>query len=148
MPTDTLSTTLAALSDPTRRAILARLAQGEATVTELAEPFAITLPAISKHLKVLEHAGLLTRSRDAQWRPCQLRPEGLKVAAEWFEDYRTLWEGRLDRMAAYLEAMQSATRRGPKARGRRPRRRNPPHGNPRTRAHTPDQEHPDGPART
>ncbi len=106
MPTDTLSTTLAAVADPTRRAILARLRDGEASVTELAAPFSMSLPAISKHLKVLERAGLLTRGREAQWRPCQLRPEGLRAVADWIEAYRALWEARLDRMAAYLEELQ------------------------------------------
>ncbi|MEO6596290.1 MAG: metalloregulator ArsR/SmtB family transcription factor [Planctomycetota bacterium] len=106
MPADSLSATLAAISDPTRRAILAHLLHGEATVTELAEPFDVTLPAITKHLKVLEHAGLLTRRRDAQRRPCQLRPEGLKAAADWIDVYRDLWEQRLDRMAAYVKQLQ------------------------------------------
>lgn len=104
--TDTLSAAFAAVADPTRRAILRRLRDGEASVTELAAPFAMSVPAISKHLKVLERAGLLTRSRDAQWRPCRLRPEGLRSVADWIEDYRALWEGRLDRMEAYLEELQ------------------------------------------
>ncbi|MBZ0154435.1 MAG: metalloregulator ArsR/SmtB family transcription factor, partial [Planctomycetes bacterium] len=95
---DTLSSTLAALADPTRRAILARLRAGDASVGDLAKPFAMSLPAVSKHLKVLERAGLLTRSRAAQWRPCALRPEGLRAVADWIEDYRALWEARLDRM--------------------------------------------------
>ena len=107
--TDALSTTFAAVADPTRRAILRRLRDGEASVTELAAPFAMSVPAISKHLKVLERAGLLTRSRDAQWRPCRLRPEGLRSVADWIEDYRALWEARLDRMAAYLEELQRPT---------------------------------------
>jgi DNA-binding transcriptional ArsR family regulator len=106
--TDALSATLAAVADPTRRAILARLRDGEASVTELAAPFAMSVPAISKHLKVLERAGLLTRSRDAQFRPCRLRPEGLRPAADWLEAYRELWEQRLDRMAAYLAELQRA----------------------------------------
>ena len=106
MPADTLSTTLAALADPTRRAILARLRQGDATVNELAKPFRLSLPAISKHLKVLERSGLVTRSRDAQRRPCRLRPEALRPAAEWIERYRELWEQRLDRMVAYVEELQ------------------------------------------
>ena len=106
MPSDPLSATLAAISDPTRRAILARLSEGEATVMELAEPFDMTLPAISKHLKVLERAGLLTRGREAQWRPCRLRPEGLKDASDWIERYRALWEGRLERMASYLDELK------------------------------------------
>lgn len=107
MPTDTLSTTLAAIADPTRRAILTRLSRGEASVTELARPFDMTMPAITKHLKVLEKAGLVERRREAQWRPCRLRAEPLKDAAAWLETYRAEWEGRLDRMAAYLEQLQS-----------------------------------------
>jgi len=106
LPTDTLSTTLAAIADPTRRAILARLSRGEASVTELAEPFDMTMPAITKHLKVLEKAGLVERRREAQWRPCKLRAQPLKDAAAWIETYRAEWEGRLDRMAAYLEQLQ------------------------------------------
>ncbi|MBL8734221.1 MAG: winged helix-turn-helix transcriptional regulator [Planctomycetes bacterium] len=102
---DTLSSTLAALADPTRRAILARLRAGDASVGDLAKPFAMSLPAVSKHLKVLERAGLLTRSRAAQWRPCALRPEGLRAVADWIEDYRALWEARLDRMQAYVEEL-------------------------------------------
>ncbi|HEX5050288.1 MAG TPA: metalloregulator ArsR/SmtB family transcription factor [Planctomycetota bacterium] len=107
--TDTLSTTLAAVADPTRRAILARLRDGEASVTELAAPFAMSIPAISKHLKVLERAGLLTRSREAQWRPCRLRPEGLRSVVDWIEAYRALWDARLDRMEAYLAELQRPT---------------------------------------
>jgi len=103
---DPLSTTFAALSDPTRRAILARLSRGNATVLELAEPFDLSLPAISKHLKVLERAGLVTRGREAQWRPCQLRARPLREASDWIEAYRQLWEQRLDRMAEYLEELQ------------------------------------------
>jgi len=123
--TDTLSTTFAAVADPTRRAILARLRNGEASVTELAAPFAMSIPAISKHLKVLERAGLLTRSREAQWRPCQLRPEGLRGVADWIEAYRALWEARLDRMAAYLEELQRPAAAGAAAgtAGKRPRPR-------------------------
>lgn len=115
MPTDTLSTSLAAVADPTRRAILERLRGGEATVTELAAPFAMSLPAISKHLKVLERAGLLTRDRQAQWRPCRLRPEGLRAAADWLEAYRALWEARLDRMEAYLDELQRGASATPAA---------------------------------
>lgn len=107
MPTDSLSVTLAALADPTRRAILAQLAQGEATVTELAEPFEISLPAISKHLKVLERAHLITRSRDAQWRPCRLNPEPLKDLADWLEHYRQFWEHSFDRLDVYLQELQA-----------------------------------------
>jgi len=115
MPTDSLSLTFGALADPTRRAILARLALGETTVGELAEPFDISLPAISKHLKVLEHAGLIARGRDAQWRPCRLRPAPLKSADEWLEEYRELWEQRLDRLEDYLHELQAKE----KKRGRR-----------------------------
>lgn len=107
MPIDSLSVTLAALADPTRRAILAQLAQGEATVTELAEPFEISLPAVSKHLKVLEHAQLITRSRDAQWRPCRLNPEPLKDLADWLEHYRQFWEHSFDRLDDYLQELQA-----------------------------------------
>ncbi len=98
--------TFAALADPTRRAILARLALGETSVTELAEPFSMSLPAISKHLKVLERAGLITRSREAQWRPCRLDADPLKDAADWLEHYRQFWEQSLDRLAAYLKELQ------------------------------------------
>jgi DNA-binding transcriptional ArsR family regulator len=106
MPQDHLTTTFAALADPTRRAILARLSAGEATVTELAEPFAMSLPGISKHLKVLEHAGLISRGRDAQWRPCRLDPEPLKEVAVWLENYRQFWEGRFERLDEYLDKLQ------------------------------------------
>jgi DNA-binding transcriptional ArsR family regulator len=104
---DHLSATFAALADPTRRAILARLARGESTVTELAAPFEMSLPAVTKHLKVLERAGLVTRSRQAQWRPCRLRPQPLKEAAGWVEQYRRLWEQRLDRLEDYLREVQA-----------------------------------------
>ncbi len=100
--TDALSTTLSALADPTRRAILARLSQGAATVNELAEPFDISLPAISRHLKVLEHAGLIRRGREAQWRPCTLEVGPLKAVDSWVGKYRRFWEGSFDRMDAYL----------------------------------------------
>jgi DNA-binding transcriptional ArsR family regulator len=103
---DHLSTTFAALADPTRRAILARLAGGEATVTELAEPFAMSLPAVSKHLKVLEHAGLITRTRTAQWRPCQLAAEPLKEATGWLAEYRRFWEDSFDRLDDHLRELQ------------------------------------------
>lgn len=106
MRANALSSTLAAIADPTRRAILDRLARGEATVTELAEPFDVSMPAITKHLKVLERAGLVTRSRKAQSRPCRLRPEGLRVAADWLDRFRAMWEARLDRMSAYLDKLQ------------------------------------------
>ena len=103
---DRLSDTFQALADPTRRAILARLAHGEASVSDLAKPFAISQPAISKHLKVLERAGLISRSREAQYRPCRLEPEALKRVDEWLEEYRRLWEARLDRLEAYLSKLQ------------------------------------------
>lgn len=111
MTTDTLSATFAALADPTRRAILARLSQGEASVKELSEPFRISAPAITKHLKVLEHAGLITRSRDAQWRPCKLEAKPLQEAANWVEQYRQLWESRFDRLDDYLREIQPAADR-------------------------------------
>jgi DNA-binding transcriptional ArsR family regulator len=106
MSQDHLSTTFAALADPTRRAILARLASGEKSVTELGKPFDMSLPAISKHLKVLEHAGLIARSRDAQWRPCRLAAGPLKNAAEWLEEYRRFWEESFDRLDDYLREVQ------------------------------------------
>jgi DNA-binding transcriptional ArsR family regulator len=102
-----LSVTFAALADPTRRAILARLASGEATVTELAEPFEMSGPAISRHLKVLEQAGLISRGRYAQWRPCQLKPQPLKAAADWLEAYRRFWEESFDRLDEYLQDLQA-----------------------------------------
>ena len=103
---DPLSTTFAALADPTRRAILARLSSGEASVTELAEPFPMSLPAVSRHLKVLERAGLIARGREAQWRPCRLEPAALKPVDAWLDSYRRLWTGRLDRLESYLGSMQ------------------------------------------
>ena len=103
---DPLSTTFAALADPTRRAILARLALGEAMVTELAAPFDLSLPAISKHLKVLQRAGLIEQGRQAQWRPCRLKPEGLRDVADWVGQYRRHWEESLDRLDAYLRDLQ------------------------------------------
>ncbi len=114
---DALSATFAALADPTRRAILARLAHHDATVGELAAPFDISLPAVSRHLKVLERAGLITRGRDAQWRPCHLEPAALEGVNHWLDDYRALWERRLDRLEDYLEDLQE------KKRGRRKRAR-------------------------
>ena len=101
-----LDAAFAALADPTRRAILARLALGETSVTELAEPFDMSLPGISKHLKVLEHAGLITRGREAQWRPCRIEPSALKTVDDWLEEYRRLWEERFDRLDAYLLQLQ------------------------------------------
>ncbi len=107
MSTDHLSTTFAALADPTRRAILARLSLGETSVSELAEPFEISLPAISKHLKVLERAGLVARGREAQWRPCRIDAGPLREVADWLEHYRRFWEQRLDRLDEYLKELQS-----------------------------------------
>jgi len=108
--TDTLSTTFAALADPTRRAILARLAEGELSVTELAEPFRMTLPAVSKHLKVLERAGLIERRREAQWRPARLEAGPLKDVSHWVEEYRLFWEQRFDRLDNYLRSVQSESK--------------------------------------
>ncbi|MBW4608572.1 MAG: metalloregulator ArsR/SmtB family transcription factor [Hassallia sp. WJT32-NPBG1] len=107
MSNDQLSVTFAALADPTRRAILAHLKRGEASVSELAEPFEMSLPAISKHLKVLERAGLIQRGREAQWRPCQLQAAPLKDASDWIEQYRQSWEERLDRLDDYLRELQT-----------------------------------------
>ena len=107
MPDDELSQTFAALADPTRRAILARLADGEATVNELARPFDMSLQAVSKHLGVLERAGLITRGREAQWRPCRLEARAMKDAADWLDEYRLHWEGSLDRLDAYLAELQN-----------------------------------------
>ena len=107
MHPDQLSSTFYALSDPTRRAILARLATGETSVTDLAKPFDMTLPAISKHLKVLERAGLVSRSRQAQWRPCKLEAEPLKEIAEWVAQYRRFWEQSFDRLDEYLQELQA-----------------------------------------
>jgi len=106
LATDQLSTTLAALSDPTRRAILTRLAGGEATVTELAAPFAMSMPAVSRHLKVLEHAGLITRGREAQWRPCRIAAAPLKDVADWLAHYQRFWTESLDRLDEYLRDAQ------------------------------------------
>lgn len=113
--TDQLSLTFAALADPTRRAILARLAQGDATVTELAEPFAMTMPAVSKHLKVLERAGLISRGREAQWRPCRIEPTALEGVDDWLADYRQLWTERFDRLDDYLRELQSKEATNPHA---------------------------------
>jgi DNA-binding transcriptional ArsR family regulator len=104
--TDPISNTFAALADPTRRAILSRLASGEASVTELAQPFEMTLPAVSKHLKVLERAGLIARGREAQWRPCRLQAGPLKEADDWIERYRRHWEESFDRLDSYLQELQ------------------------------------------
>lgn len=107
--TDRLSNTFAALADPTRRAILGRLAKGEASVTELAKPMKMTMPAVTKHLKVLERAGLIRRGRQAQWRPCYLVAEPLREASDWVEQYRRFWEDSLDRLDAYLKVLQAET---------------------------------------
>src|ERR687892_310123 len=107
MAADHLSTTFAALADPTRRAILARLVSGERTVTELAEPFDMSMPAISKHLRVLERAGLIARGREAQWRPCRMEAGPLKEVADWTERYRHIWEQRLDRLDAFLQELKA-----------------------------------------
>jgi DNA-binding transcriptional ArsR family regulator len=106
LPVNHLNATFAALADPTRRAILARLAKGQASVTELAEPFEMSLPAVSKHLKVLERAGLIARGREGQWRPCRLQAGRLKEADEWLEQYRRFWEESLDRLDDYLRELQ------------------------------------------
>jgi DNA-binding transcriptional ArsR family regulator len=111
MTSDHLSTTFAALADPTRRAILARLASGERSVTELAEPFAMSMPAVSKHLRVLERAGLIARGRDAQWRPCRLEAAPLKEAAEWTGRFRAVWEQRFDRLDTYLQQLKAKEKR-------------------------------------
>lgn len=108
MQTDSLSATFSALADPTRRAILTRLSRGEASVTELAEPFAMSLPAVTKHLKVLEKAGLITRGRQAQWRPCKLEAQPLRDVSHWVEQYRQFWEQSLDRLEEYLRELQAA----------------------------------------
>lgn len=107
MFSDPLSETLSALADPTRRAILSRLARGEATVNEIAAPFAMSLPAVSKHLKVLERAKLISRGRNAQWRPCRLEPEPLQKLDGWLDEYRNLWERRFDRLEAYIDTIKS-----------------------------------------
>ena len=112
MDTDSLSTTFAALADPTRRAILARLATGEATVSELAAPFDMSLPGISKHLKVLHRAGLIEQGRQAQWRPCRLAPEPLREVAGWVEQYRRHWEESFDRLSDYLRELQDSQEQG------------------------------------
>ena len=110
MVDDKLSTTFAALADPTRRAILGKLARGERSVKDLAKPFKMSLPAVSKHLKVLERAGLIERGREAQWRPCRLKPQRLKAAADWLDTYRSFWEQRLDRLEEYLRELQAKER--------------------------------------
>jgi DNA-binding transcriptional ArsR family regulator len=111
MEIDQLSSTFAALADPTRRAILARLISGEASVTELSRPFEMSMPAVSKHLKVLEHAGLIARGREAQWRPCRLEAGPLKDVSDWVEHYRVIWEQRLDRLDNYLRELKKKEKR-------------------------------------
>jgi DNA-binding transcriptional ArsR family regulator len=111
-PVDQLSATFSALADPTRRAIIARLAKGEATVTELAAPFAMSLPAISKHLKVLQRAGLIEQGRQAQWRPCRLKPEPLRDVADWVGEYRRHWEESFERLDVYLRQLEATNDEG------------------------------------
>jgi DNA-binding transcriptional ArsR family regulator len=118
MTHDSLSTTFAALADPTRRAILARLAVQDTSVTELAEPFRMSMPAVSKHLKVLERAGLIARGREAQWRPCRLQAAPLKNVAGWLEDYRRFWEESFDRLDEYLHTLKKEKQHGSKKRKR------------------------------
>jgi DNA-binding transcriptional ArsR family regulator len=120
MPVDHLSTTFAALADPTRRAILARLVSGECSVTELAEPFDMSMPAVSKHLRVLERAGLIARRREAQWRHCRIDANPLKEVADWAERYRHIWEARLDRLDEYLQHVKAKEE---KRHGRQQRRK-------------------------
>src|SRR5262249_4520176 len=122
MSSDRLSATFAALADPTRRAILARLASGESSVTELAEPFDMSLPAVSKHLKVLERAGLIARGREAQWRPCRIEPRALKEVDDWLERYRAFWEQSFDRLDDYLSELQAKEKKH--GRGSNVKRRN------------------------
>ena len=122
---DPLSIKFAALADPTRRAILARLVLGETSVTELAEPFAMSMPAVSKHLKVVEHAGLVTRGRAAQWRPCKIEPAALKEVDDWLENYRRFWEAGLDRLEAYLGELQAQEKLDASAKSRKPAKRKP-----------------------
>jgi DNA-binding transcriptional ArsR family regulator len=119
MNTDQLSATFAALADPTRRAILARLASGECSVTELAAPFDMSMPAVSKHLRVLERARLITRGREAQWRPCRLEPAPLKEVCDWAERYRAIWQQRFDRLDTYLQTLKAKE----KKHGRQSRRK-------------------------
>jgi DNA-binding transcriptional ArsR family regulator len=119
MPADHLSQTLSALADPTRRAILARLASGETTVLDLAQPFDISLPAVSRHLKVLERAGLITRGREAQWRPCKLNAKPLGQLAAWVDQYRKYWEESFDRLDDYLYALQSKPKEKKRGRNKR-----------------------------
>lgn len=112
MSRDTLSRTFSALAHPARRAMLARLSQGQASVQELSKPFKMSAPAVSKHLKVLEQSGLISRGRDAQWRPCKLEAKPMKEAADWMEQYRKEWEDRFDRLEAYLQQLQQEQKKG------------------------------------
>jgi DNA-binding transcriptional ArsR family regulator len=123
MAVDQLSLTFAALADPTRRAILARLVSGERSVGELAEPFEMSLPAVSKHLRVLERAGLIARGREAQWRPCRLEAGPLKEVADWAEPYREIWEGRFNRLENYLQELKAKEKHKEKTHGRQQRRK-------------------------
>src|SRR5262245_48916380 len=123
MATDQLTTTFAALADPTRRAILARLGSGECSVTELAEPFDMSMPAVSKHLRVLERAGLIARGREAQWRPCRIEAGPLKDVADWTERYREIWEGRFNRLENYLQELKAKEKHKEKPHGRQQRRK-------------------------
>ena len=120
---DQLSVTFAALADPTRRAILARLASGDCSVTELAEPFDMSMPAVSKHLRVLERAGLIARGREAQWRPCRIEAGPLKEVAEWTERYRKIWEQHFDSLELYLQQMKAAEKQQEKKHGTKRRRK-------------------------
>jgi DNA-binding transcriptional ArsR family regulator len=122
MERDHLSATFAALADPTRRAILARLASGETTVADLAKPFDMSGPAVSKHLKVLEGAGLIVRGRDAQWRPCRIEPLALKPVDDWLERYRRFWEQSLDRLDEYLHEVQAKQKASAKKKSKTPRK--------------------------
>ncbi len=123
MSADALSATFAALADPTRRAILARLRSGDCTVSELAEPFEMSLPAVSKHLRVLERAGLIARRKEAQWRRCRIDAAPLKDVADWTDRYRHLWEERLDRLDAYLQQMTATASKKERRHARKPRRK-------------------------
>jgi DNA-binding transcriptional ArsR family regulator len=120
MTPDPLTATFSALADPTRRAILARLASGEASVTELAEPFEMSMPAVSKHLKVLERAGLIARGREAQWRPCRIEAAPLKNVSDWVEEYRVIWEQRLDRLGDYLRELKQQEEKNDGRKKRKP----------------------------
>lgn len=125
MTTDTLTMTLSALADPTRRAILSRLSKGEASVKDLAQPFRMSMPGVSKHLKVLERAGLISRGRHRQWRPCRLHASPLKDVADWVESYRAFWEASFDRLGDYLRALQRDTQIAEARQGTKPAKRSP-----------------------